>query len=170
MPKVRELGITVVPEGFGPMEVGAGGCGWSVCSDCTMQPFSICGGTNQPCLARTLQPCGQWSGCSDCTMQPFSICGGTQQCVRATLQCAGGTLQCAGGTLQCGISRQPIDPGLTKAQIDQLKATLKQQLEALEQQEKAHLPQTLEAIEVREKEIAAELEQLKAHKADLKKK
>ena len=183
MPKIRELGITVTPEGFRPVEVGAGGCGWTQqCTDCTFQPFSICGGTHQ-CFGGTVQPCGQWSGCSDCTRQPFSLCGGTQcvrntfQCPGGTLQCAGGTLQCAGGTLQCGaaspvcgISLQPIDPALTKAQIDQLKATLKQQMEALETQEKALLPQTIEAIELREKEIAAELEQLKVHKSKLKKK
>ena len=182
MPKIRELGITVTPEGFGPVAVGAGGCGWTQqCTDCTQQPFSICGGTNQPCAGGTqqcfhgtIQPCAQWSGCSDCTFQPFSICGGTQQCIRGTFQCPGGSAQ------QCPIDTQctsiacwtpvPVDPALTKAQIDQLKATLKQQLEALETHEKSLLPRTLEAIELREKEIAAELEQLKVHKAELSKK
>jgi len=183
MPKIKELAITVVPEGFGPVGIGGGGgcsdctvqafsicggtnqggCGFSACSDCTVQPFSICGGTQQQCQWQTVQPCGQWSGCSDCTVQPFSICGTTPG-----PQCFGGT-RCGFGSPVCGVSRQP-EVDLTKAQIDQLKAQLKHQMEALEAKEKELLPKTIEAIEIREKEIAAELEQLKNVKAELKKK
>jgi hypothetical protein len=112
MPKVRDLGVTVVPEGFGPVEMGQGaGCGctnvtnpcllctqsvtvcgggtrWaaacagvSTCSDCTTQPYSICGTTPGGCTDCTTTPysiCGTTKGgCSDCTTVPYSICGTT---------------------------------------------------------------------------------------------
>lgn len=106
MPKVKELGVTVVPEGFGPVGIGAGGgcgitnpcllctqnitvCGgysrWAcarvtVCTDCTTQPFSICGTSPQAGAGAAT--------CSDCTTQAFSICGTTpgQQCTDCTTQ------------------------------------------------------------------------------------
>src|SRR6185503_2773338 len=104
MPKIRELAITVLPEGFAPVEIGAGGCGWTrgqVCTDCTFQPFSICGGTQQTQCGLTMQQCAQWSGCSDCTVQPFSLCGGTQQtqCGLTMQQCAQGS-GCSDCTVQ----------------------------------------------------------------------
>lgn len=220
MPKIRELGVTVVPEGFGPLGVGGGGgCGWSRapgCSDCTFQPFSICGGTNQQqCLQGTFNPCGQFTcsdctaqpfsicgttphgclqgsvdpcgqfTCSDCTAQPFSICGTTPQgCLKGSVNPCGqftcsdctnqafsicGTTPCGPATRACTVSVKQADPALTKAQIDQLKANLKQQLEALEQHEKELLPKTLEALDAREKELTAELEQLKGVRTELKK-
>ena len=60
MPKIKDLGIKVVPVTMRPPEIGGGGG----CTDCTIQQFSICGGT----------PGG--GGCTDCTIRPFSICGG----------------------------------------------------------------------------------------------
>src|SRR6185295_7147060 len=73
MPKIRDLGIKVIPETMKPPEVGGGGC-----SDCTVQAFSICGGTPGG---------GGGGGCSDCTVQPFSICGGTPHgCTDCTVQ------------------------------------------------------------------------------------
>lgn len=107
MPKVRELGVTVIPEGFGPVGIGGGGCGvtnpcllctqnvtvcggfsqWAcaritLCTDCTTRPFSICGTTPGP---------QQKWGCTDCTTQAFSICGttpgpGPQGCTDCTTQ------------------------------------------------------------------------------------
>ena len=79
MPKVRELGITALPEAFGPNEIGGGGG----CSDCTQQAFSICGTTPgtgcSDCTQQAFSICGTTpgTGCSDCTNQPFSICGTT---------------------------------------------------------------------------------------------
>jgi hypothetical protein len=74
MPKVKDLGVTVVPEQFGPLEIGPGGGGcyqtqW--CSDCTNVPFSICGTT--PGAGGG----ARGGGCTDCTQQAFSICGTT---------------------------------------------------------------------------------------------
>jgi hypothetical protein len=93
MPKIKDLGITVVPEQFKPPEIGGGGgCGVTFCTDCTTQPFSICGTSPGPC--------------TDCTTQAFSICGTT--CGPRTFGCTGcstrpvsfctGTTFCAGGT------------------------------------------------------------------------
>ncbi len=99
MPKIKDLGIKVIPETMRPPEVG-GGAG---CTDCTIQPFSICGGTQQGCTDCTVQPfsiCGgtQQQGCTDCTVQPFSICGGTQRgCTDCTIQ----PFSICGGT-HCG--------------------------------------------------------------------
>ena len=49
MPKVKDLGVTVVPEQFGPVGIGGGGgCyPYTFCTDCTNVPFSICGTTPQ---------------------------------------------------------------------------------------------------------------------------
>jgi hypothetical protein len=73
MPKVKELGVTVVPEGFGPVGIGAGGgCGiTNPCLMCT-QNITVCGGfTRWGCVRHTF--------CTDCTTQPFSICGTSPQ-------------------------------------------------------------------------------------------
>lgn len=70
MPKVRELGVTVVPEGFGPVGIGGGGCGvTNPCLLCT-QNVTVCGGFSQWACARITL-------CTDCTTQAFSICGTT---------------------------------------------------------------------------------------------
>lgn len=112
MPKVKELGITVVPEQFRPNEIGAGGgcggrtwCGFTFCTDCTTQPFSICGTTPGPaaqamggctdCTTLAFSICGTTrgpsgavpGGCTDCTTQQFSICGTTPgPCTDCTTQ------------------------------------------------------------------------------------
>lgn len=129
MPKVKDLGVTVVPKQFGPMEIGPGGGCYMThwCTDCTNVPFSICGTT--PRVAAAQQVGAPGGGCTDCTTQQFSICGTsprpctdctTQQfsicgtspgpCTDCTTQqfsicgttpCAGGSIQCAGGTIQC---------------------------------------------------------------------
>jgi hypothetical protein len=86
MPKIRDLGIKVIPETMKPPEIGGGGG----CSDCTVQQFSICGTT----------PGGGGGGCTDCTVQAFSICGttpGPQVCT----DCTNVPFSICGGT-QCG--------------------------------------------------------------------
>jgi hypothetical protein len=99
LPKVKDLGVTVVPEGFGPVGIGGGAacgctitnpclfftryCGWWSncgpftfinCTDCTMQNYSICGTTPGPQMT-VLQQAPPT--CSDCTTQNYSICGTT---------------------------------------------------------------------------------------------
>lgn len=52
MARVRDLGIALMPP-FGPSDIGWGtACGFysfcfgtMVCTDCTLRPFSVCGGT-----------------------------------------------------------------------------------------------------------------------------
>lgn len=100
MPKIKDLGIKVIPETIQPPEVGGGGCGAFTCgvspaaqracfptnagcTDCTVQNFSICGTT--PCGFFTCgvspvaaaRACLPTAGCTDCTVQQFSICGTT---------------------------------------------------------------------------------------------
>jgi hypothetical protein len=101
MPKIKDLGIKVIPETMRPPEAGGGGagCGFFTCgvspaaaraclptqgcSDCTVQQFSICGtspgGGCSDCTNVPFSICGTTPGigCSDCTIVPFSICGTT---------------------------------------------------------------------------------------------
>jgi len=115
MPKIKDLGIKVIPETIQPPEVGGGGCGAVTCgispaaaracfptnagcTDCTVQNFSICGTT--PCGFFTCgvspiaaaQACLPTVGCTDCTVQQFSICGGTH-CGTVTHGCTDCTVQ-----------------------------------------------------------------------------
>lgn len=198
MPKIRELGITALPEAFGPVEIGGGGgcsdctqqafsiCGTTPgggCSDCTFQAFSICGttpgvGTCSDCTRQAFSICGTTPGpgtiCTDCTQKPFSICGGTrvpQACVIGTIDFphCGGTRFC-GGTHVCGGSVvDPIGPRITPEAIATVKRDLQNRLAQLEEQEKALGPQTLEEIDRREQELSAELERIRGIRKDLKK-
>src|SRR5436305_208474 len=123
MPKIKDLGIKVIPETMRPPEIGGGGG----CTDCTVQAFSICGGT----------PGG--GGCTDCTLQPFSICGGTPRaCGHPLSHCLCthiGSLPCIG---TCGYSNIPYQPvgELTRDQIAKLKEQLQQQIDALDEHAK----------------------------------
>jgi hypothetical protein len=167
MPKIKELGITVVPEGFGPVEIGPGGCGCTnitnPCLGCTRNWTFNCGWrTYVFCQRPTLQ-------CTDCTYVPYSICGTTPRTV--PVECQGGTLPIDPITPVCGGSMTPeIKPQLTRDQISQIRTELTQQLAALEEHEKALLPKTAEELDAREKELAAELDRLKGVRAELKKK
>lgn len=124
MPKIKDLGIKVIPETMKPPEIGAGGgctdctqqafsiCGGTGggggCTDCTFQAFSICGGTGggggcTDCTFQNFSICGTTpggGGCTDCTMQAFSICGGT--CRFNTVQACGGCSRFV--TVVCGPS------------------------------------------------------------------
>ena len=103
MPKIKDLGIKVIPETMKPPEIGPGGG----CTDCTQQAFSICGttpgagGCGFTCTDCTFQQCsiagGVTGGCTDCTIQQCSIAGGFS-CTDCTFQ------QCsiAGGVTQQG--------------------------------------------------------------------
>ncbi len=227
MPKVKELGVTVLPQQFAPNEIGGGAacnrtfcatgttcsdcttqafsiCGTTPCrptsavvaapapcTDCTTQAFSICGGTQcTDCTTQAFSICGTtWQGCTDCTTQAFSICGTTPGpcvgCTRIISFCNNPSfVACRLGsrfptildvTTPCGGSF--VDPtgirqggGLRREDIAQIKAALQTQLQLIEEQEKALGPQTTEEIDAREKELAAELDQLKTRRAELKKK
>ena len=219
MPKVKDLGVTVVPEGFGPVGIGGGAacgftnpclfftrppyCGWWSncgpftfvnCTDCTTQPFSICGTTpgvfqqqKQTCTDCTTQPysiCGTTPGvqqCTDCTTQSFSICGtspGPQQCTDCTTQAfsicgtSPGPQQCSDCTTQpfsiCGTTPGRMQqPGLTQESIRQLRAHLEAQLAALDVHEKALGPQTEAELDAREKELQQEMERLRSRRDEM---
>jgi len=223
MPKVKELGVTVVPEGFGPVGIGGGAacgnftvnclgftnCGfitpWQCrptffCTDCTTQPYSICGTTPGPiqtativqqaragiggCTDCTTTPysiCGTSpGGCTDCTTTPYSICGtspgGCTDCTTQPYSICGTTPKgCTDCTTIpysiCGTTpAQQRNPGLTVEGIKQLRAQLNAQLAALDEHEKSLGPQTEAEIDAREKEINDELAQLRSRRDALKKK
>jgi hypothetical protein len=124
MPKIRDLGIKVIPETMRPPEVGGGtGCGFTTCgvspaaqrvclpthfgcTDCTVQAFSICGTTPGP-AAQAQRICNPTVGCTDCTVQQFSICGGTH-CGTVTHGCSDCTVQqfslCGTTPHNCGLT------------------------------------------------------------------
>jgi hypothetical protein len=135
MPKIKDLGITVVPEQFRPPEIGGGGgCGFSYCTDCTNVPYSICGTTPGPaqfgaaaggctdCTTQAFSICGTTGGggCTDCTTQAFSICGttcgtrsfGCTDCTTQAFSICGTTKGCTDCTTQafsiCGTTRQTL--------------------------------------------------------------
>ena len=187
MPKIKDLGIKVIPETMRPPEIGGGGG----CTDCTVQQFSICGTTP-----------GMGGGCTDCTIQPFSICGGTHctaihsLCGWPTLHgcghpwtficlCSNAASPCACSALQsipcpgfsgCGpVSPvctasiiNPGDPVLNPQQIAALKDQLQKQIAALDEHAKTIGPKTAEEIDAREKQLNDELADLKARRKNLK--
>jgi hypothetical protein len=176
MPKIKDLGIKVIPETMRPPEIGPGGG----CTDCTVQQFSVCGGTYGG------------GGCTDCTFQPLSICGGTHCtaphsiCAFFTQQGCGHPYTACGCTLiasipctaysgcgaispVCGGSIvNPGDPGLNPQAIATLRAQLQKQIEMLDEAAKAAGPRTAEEIDAREKQLNAELADLKARRKNLK--
>jgi hypothetical protein len=178
MPKIKDLGVKVIPETMRPPEIGGGGC-----SDCTVQQFSICGTT----------PGMGGGGCSDCTYQPYSICGGTPQvgaaraaaCAFTGCDCSFftcGFVSCrvfTCGFHSCGFScRFFSDPcrfsqivaqqtALRPEDIAALKDQLQKQIDALDEAAKAAGPKTAEEIDAREKQLNDELAQLKARRKDL---
>jgi len=184
MPKIKDLGIKVIPETMRPPEVGGGGG----CSDCTVLQFSICGTTPGP-----------GGGCTDCTFQPFSFCGGTH-CTAPHSHCGWYTLHGCGHpwtychgcsiaiTLPCGPSIpcgafsgcgpvspvctasivNPGDPGINPQQIATLREQLQKQLAALDEAAKAAGPKTAEEIDAREKQLNEELADLKTRRKNLK--
>ncbi len=194
MPKIKDLGIKVIPETIRPPEVGAGGG----CTDCTVQPFSICGGTQQQgCTDCTMQPLsicgGTHQGCTDCTVQPFSICGGTQQqaAAMAARGCAFTGCDCSFVTCgwiscrvftcgynSCGFTcRYFSDPcrvtflqqaELTREQIAELRDQLQKQMAALDEHAKTIGAKTAQEIDAREKQLNEELAELKARRKNLK--
>src|SRR5262245_32136190 len=104
MPKIKDLGVTIVPEQFAPLEIGpgVGRCeqNTNVCSSCTnemarltiMPPLHVAGfgpgvgrceqnttvgsrGTKEMARLTIMPPLHVAGACTDCTAQAFSICG-----------------------------------------------------------------------------------------------
>ncbi|HEX6100969.1 MAG TPA: hypothetical protein VF432_31920 [Thermoanaerobaculia bacterium] len=181
MPKIKDLGITVVPEQFRPPEIGGGGgCAYTYCTDCTNVPYSICGTTPgaygcTDCTTQAYSICGTSPGfCTDCTTRPYSICGTTRQWVACRLQSRFPTIFDV--TTPCGgsfVGPETIRPGgggLRLEDIAQLRTQLNEQLKTLDEYEKSLGPQSLEEVDAREKQLTEELARLKNLRSELGKK
>jgi hypothetical protein len=161
--RVKDLGIDVHSENIAENTAricpatGISQCGrcsvvgQSFCTDCTTQPFSICGGTVcGACSVRAVSV-----GCTDCTTQAFSICGGTPCPAISAEPCD-------------GISLDPLE------QLRRLKTQLQEALSQVEQQEEemaeAMAPQTVEEVDMLQSKLQEALEALKERRAELKRK
>jgi len=168
MPKMKDLGINVIPETMRPPEcLPYTGCGCShvtnPCIGCTNNPTFQCIPTHAPCVAHTT----------------ITICyaGTVTACVTHTTItiCPGGSY-CPGGSVIGTITITPTTPqfqgggGLTRESIGQLKEHLHQQIAQLDEHAKTLGPQTSDEIDAREKQLKAELDDLASRRSDLKKK
>ena len=122
MPKIKDLGIKVIPEKMRP---GGGGCGCTMVSQCTEQTY-VTWTPFLPCGERTANMC-----------HVFTFCGLTHPCIGCTrfFTCGFATPHgCGPISPVCGVSIDPLGPvQFTPEQIAQLKEGLKQQIAALDQ-------------------------------------
>ena len=122
MPKLKDLGINVIPETMRPPEIGGGGCGCTritnPCIGCTQQitfcictDASPCGSCTQQitaCICTDASPCGgctqqitacictDQSGCGSCTQQITAcICTDLSACGGRTVGCREATCACS---------------------------------------------------------------------------
>jgi len=183
MPKIRDLGVKVIPATMRPPEIGQGGGVTPIdCCDCT-NPFSRLGDCNPTCIPTfTCGPCTVGASCVSCSTMPTCgcsnpitfICGCSNP---ITIGCGCSDFATCGqcSNLTCFCSRQDTiigfgPQGIDRAQINALKDALRARLEEIEKFEASLGPQTSDAIDAREKEIKAELDELKARRKDLDKK
>ena len=181
MPKIKDLGIKVIPDTIRPLEANGGaGCGTFTvnCIGCTIavtvpQP---CGCTNitNPCLGCTQNitfqqcPLNTIKPCFGCTVVISHPCA----CTRiASIPCGWGSGGC-GFSPVCGGSIDPTivqDPrALTLDQVNALRNQLQQQIAALDEHAKTLGPKTAEELDAREKALNEELANLRTRRKDLK--
>ena len=186
MPKIRDLGVKVIPETMRPLEMGDGGCTVSGCD-------GSCDCTSPSCGQCTNMTCGQCTNVTKCHCTKFlTICACTGQltcannsiigcghCTRLQTCFCSRSLWCPGAT-GCGaispVCTASIDPTIGpwetigQEQIDMLRTRLKEQLAALDELEKKVVEQTRAEIDAREKELNDELAKLHGLRGELKKK
>jgi len=174
VPKIRDLGIKVIPETMRPPEVGGGGCGCTALSACGGFTVNCIGCTQnptvQPCAFHTIQQCPLHTirPCFGCTIVISHPCACTHI---ASIPCwgSGG----CGFSPVCGGSIDPTviqDPNvLTLDQVATLREQLQQQIAALDEHAKTLGPKTAAEIDAREKQLNDELAQLKARRKDITK-
>lgn len=171
MPKIRDLGINVIPETMRPPEIGpgggGGGCqggshGYPGTPQCPTGTFP----TTMPnmmtwwmptfCPGGTFPTPWLWALTPNCPAGTFTVTGRW-----------GGAADCPAGTFvqQSETCYEP--KGLTREDIAQLKQQLQQQLVALEEYAKSAGPKTVEEIDKREKELQAELAELQTRRKEL---
>jgi hypothetical protein len=150
MPKIRDLGVKVIPETMRPLEVGQGGC------DCSNPVTFICGCSNPItiyCGCSNWATCGATCGCSD----PVT-CGA----------CTAFTCFCSRPDTVIGVCAVTIPTwGVDRNQVAALKEALRNRLEEIERFEATLGPQSTDDVEARETEIKAELERLKTRRKEL---
>jgi hypothetical protein len=158
VPKIRDLGIKVVPETMRPAE-------------CAQFTACACTAITNPCFACTanftIHHCAWYTTV-------------TLQCANPTFHCACthlGSIPCGFGSGGCGFS--PVcggsldptivqQPGeLTREQVATLRDHLTQQMAALDEAAKNIGPKTAEEIDAREKALNDELADLKARRKNL---
>jgi hypothetical protein len=167
MPKIKDLGIKVIPETMQPPEIGGGAGGGAGCIAGTQ-----CFPTFQPCVP-TLHPCLPTHHCWGCTY--FISCIGCTHFGYITANCqfltqGGG---CGAISPVCGGSIDPTivqTPGITREQIASLKEQMQKQIAALDEYAKSIGPSTAQEIDAREKQLNEELAQLKNRRKEADKK
>lgn len=188
MPKIRDLGINVIPETMRPPEIGPGGGGGGGCNAGTYGPN--CPTTTFPTTPNcptTTFPTTPWWGGGGC---PGTTLATTGQQPYMDFGCPGTTLpqQSLGcqpvygqvaAYAQAGCPTTTIprpsdftcyEPkgGLTREAIEQLKQQLQQQIAQLDEYAKSIGPKTIEEIDAREKQIREELEDLARRRKEYK--
>lgn len=184
MPKIKDLGIKVIPETMRPPEMTVGGCGDSGCGDtcgnCTNK--TNCGNCTHITCACSIQSCvctAQQTLCACTAPHSAVVCRGCtlfitcDACSALRSQWCGNATGCGPASPVCTasiVTDPTIGPGgpLTRDGITALKEQLRQQLAAVEAHEKTLAPQTLEEIDARQKAIEAELAQLALRRKNLK--
>ncbi|HYK04136.1 MAG TPA: hypothetical protein VE974_20460 [Thermoanaerobaculia bacterium] len=199
MPKIRDLGINVIPETMRPPEVGGGGgCGrtyWDCGPDSPAAYYGGggggCGGSHWDCgpdspaayyggggCGRTYQHCGPLSPDYGGGQGRQYYGPDSPQCYQRPQNYTYDFTRTQPTSPGCGDctpsggctpSPQPPGGGLTREAIAQLRAHLYKQLDQLEEYEKNIGPKTKEAIDAREKELKAELDELARRRKELDK-
>jgi hypothetical protein len=179
MPKIRDLGINVIPETARPLEIGwGGGCVPTHCAQsydyrvptqspyCPAPPYTYpphCTPSHHDCV--TISRFTPSPGCQ----QPY---GAYPEDITQSPVCPqwyGDAVTRTPPSPGCDPGHAYSGGGLTREAIGQLKAQLYQQIEQLNEYEKNIGPKTKEAIDAREKELKAELEDLARRRKDLDK-
>lgn len=160
MPKMKDLGINVIPETMKPAEC---------------LPYTACGCSRitNPCLGFTI---------NQCTLHTtITVCFTGSVCPAHSIVCLGGTQYCPGGSICTGgteptiITITPTTPqfqvsgGLTRESVAQLKEQLHAQIAQLDEVARNLGPKTSEEIDAREKQLKAELDDLASRRKELKK-
>jgi len=139
MPKIKDLGIKVIPETMRPLEAAGGaGCGASV-QAAICPAFSHCG-----CTIRIFTPWCGWCSYHHSCWCSFVSPVAQQQCPLQSVVCQFGTQGgggcgpaspvCGGSIIDGTIVQQPVE--LTRESISALKEQLQQQIAKLDEHAK----------------------------------
>jgi hypothetical protein len=160
VPKLKDLGIKVIPDTMRPPEQGGGfgGCGCTLIGGCTGVVSNIVGAPH------TIE-----YACGACSYQPSQI-DPRVLCNRCTFP---GTVPIDWGRWPTGwpgpTCSDPVNPAvLTNEHIRIMRETLQKQLAAVDEYAKSVAPKTAQEIDARVNVITEELNQLKARRKEVK--